>query len=144
MTEPEYDSAEAEAIFSRAHHALAPASPVHYQDKANAAQALLKAVLKAAGKAGYAVENDHGTPCVVQLRKGVVHLEVQDDTLVVQGETLAIEYDAAAKVFVGTKEDDFYNLDPGKPKRKQSAVAAVAEAITRSIAKQAKAKSGSR
>ena len=48
-----------------------------------------------------------------------------------------IRYDSAERAFVSDADDTFYTPEPGKPRRKRSPMAVVAEAVIRHIDEQA-------
>ena len=151
MSNNPYDQAEAKVLFARSHAKRDPIK--YYQDRVEAANGLLDAVLLAAKEAGYLIEQQGGTVVIAHPGQGVVFIEVEDDVLrarrghrgaVDESRSFPIEYDGGVKMFVGQDEDSFFVQEPGKPKKRRSAVAVVAEVIGQMIDEQAEARRASR
>lgn len=138
-----YDRTEAKAIFARSHEKRDPI--MHYRGREEAAHALLEAVVLAAKEAGYDVGPERGMQVISHHRQGAVYLWVADNVLCLgtadgKRKELPIEYDAALGMFVGKDDDEFYVPEPGKPKQRRSAVAALAEVVVEMIDEQAAAR----
>ena len=150
MTEQKnpYDIREATALLARSRARRAPQD--FYKDRELALRKLLQAVMESANAADYETGQERLAWVVSHVRQGAVFINVVDSRLVVTADgprqvqvtsdEMAIEYDPIEKIFVGKEEDVFYTPEPGKPRKRRSAVGVVAEAIIKMIDAQAEAR----
>jgi hypothetical protein len=134
-----YDTAEALEMLARATQQLLP---VHYRRKAvEAADGLLKAILQLNQQTGIEIrarDNQEGVHCIsIGTTYDAVLLMRDEDGQISLGRWRPqgwkpvpnLEFNAIASKWEGTKEDTFVVPTPGQPRRRQSAMAAVMEAV---------------
>jgi hypothetical protein len=151
MEEPKnpYDITEATALLARSHEKRAPKD--HYKQREQAVRNLCDAVVEAAKNAGYDTGAERGGHAISHYSRGSVSLRVNNDgqlVIVAPGppqtqtsmDEMPIEYDPFAGIFVGKEEDIFYTPEPGKPRKRRSAVSVVAEEIIKMIDVQSEAR----
>jgi hypothetical protein len=145
-----YDIDEAVGILKGVGAELRPIET--YAARVQAAEGLLNAVMEASKQAGFAVTRERGACCVTLPRSGTVHLDVADDKLVMSVDgppprsiPLAIAYDGARGIFVGTADDEEHIPVPGAPRKvKRNGVTVVVEAIAQAIRVQHEARKAAR
>ncbi len=144
-----YDLREAEEILARAHEKRDPNRrhhPRHPKKREEAAQELLNLLFMAAKSTGYEVSQEQGYFVISQPQQGAVYLRLDAGLLLIsptpepdaeKWNRLPIEYDASAGIFLGQWEDTCLQQEPGLPKGRRNAVAAIAQVVVDMIEKQA-------
>ncbi len=145
MPDPEYDIREAVRILAKARSAAAAADL--RAARFEAAQGLLEAVIRAAESVGCSVVRRDGNPGVLvalddgdgvavkATRDGIQLARVDDNGRIGAGlDSPALEYDPAAKMWIGTEPDAAIAPVPGELLPRRSAVAVVADRIAAALA----------
>jgi hypothetical protein len=130
-----------------------------WKPREEALRALVAAVVAAAKEAGHSVDSDQRGASIYHHRMAAVFIQIIDhQTLSLNSpnepgdptiesvllESLPVEFDPISGAFVGTGADVYLVPNPGTPIRRRSAVAVIAEAITKLMDRQVEMKTEAR